>query len=57
MAADQPSVSESVKVTVHALRYYTSPGATRRLSNHFLRGAEHPSDISKESGFDNRLVA
>ena len=42
-------VLESVKVTVYALRC-TQIGATRRLSDYPLRGADHPSDIGQESG-------
>jgi len=46
----------SVKVTVYALRYCTQIGATRRLTDYPLRGADHPSDIGQESGCDHGFV-
>jgi len=46
----------SVKVTVYALRYCTQIGATRRLTDYPLRGADHPSDISQESGCGHEFI-
>jgi len=56
VALSQSSELESVKVTVFALCYCTPFGATRRLTDYPLQGADHPSDISQESGCGQGFV-
>jgi len=56
VAPSQSPELESVKVTVYALCYCTPFGVTRRLTDYPLRGADHPSDISQESGCGHEFV-
>ena len=56
VAPSQSSELESVKVTVFALCYCTPFGATRRLTDYPLRGADHPSDCYGKGKFRKLII-